>query len=621
MIFKRWRLIYVAASVKMLVATWNASGPHNENNLEANDVEHYAQYNFAASEYQGLQSYGNEMGSHDTYNESMTWGFYNTEILTGSRLEERIGQEKVENPSVEQLVAEFKQIEQNMSSGVQLSVDEYGKRIEEVIKEQETIELGTLVNELEEMPIQKLIKKYESYNMPEQSHSLAISQSAEGSPYDYTNSTFLNKLLHSPSLFITADSIRMRFSGQFLSFLSSDQIIRVLIVLLENKLELAKEDQKEFIEMIFGHIDYSLELVITKDQVVVLVEAMMRSNVPDYFEQVFLTWKMWYSFTENDQETMLKDTKKEHKREILVMLYLFVMNKDEDNSQQCEIFKNNIKDQYKETGILKEGYLAKDVVIERNGWVFTLLCIILDTFDTCLLDIPEVFKGLDRDTVISFCNFFREQFFSCDKNPKVQFLRYKSHVCYAFTKFTPEFEQTNNLGKSKNIKTNSRLYFNPENVKFEFANWIKILKNNNNVNNAISADEHEKEIVNAFAMFRQIMQSNEYNFNMFLKMYNKIGFTKAPNRPYFILLFSLTNRNILRDLSKHIQTTPNFIRRYQFIEDIFIKTASSNLKLHLKHSATVCVIKIHEALLKLNAKGSITMHREHYFYQRFLFHP
>ncbi|KAI5176592.1 hypothetical protein PAEPH01_2390 [Pancytospora epiphaga] len=142
------------------------------------------------------------------------------------------------------------------------------------------------------MPIQNLIKEYETYEMSEQSHSSTIPQLTEGSPYDYTNSTFLNKLLHSPSLFITAESIRMRFSGQFLSFLSSDQVIRVLIVLLKNKLELAKEDQKEFIEMIFGHIDYSLELVITKDQVVMLVEKMMRSNVPDYFEQVFLTWKM-----------------------------------------------------------------------------------------------------------------------------------------------------------------------------------------------------------------------------------------------------------------------------------------------------------------------------------------
>ncbi|KAI5175258.1 hypothetical protein PAEPH01_2127 [Pancytospora epiphaga] len=94
------------------------------------------------------------------------------------------------------------------------------------------------------------------------------------------------------------------------------------------------------------------------------VVAMMRSNVPDYFEQVFLTWKMWYSFTIEEQELMLKDIKKEYKREILVMLYLFVVNRDENNLQQCEIFKNEIKNQYEKTGIFNKGYLLKDVVIQ-----------------------------------------------------------------------------------------------------------------------------------------------------------------------------------------------------------------------------------------------------------------
>ncbi|KAI5170039.1 hypothetical protein PAEPH01_1197 [Pancytospora epiphaga] len=228
----------------------------------------------------------------------------------------------------------------------------------------------------------------------------------------------------------------MRFSGQFLSFLSSDQVIRVLIVLLENKLELASEDQKEFIEMIFGHIDYSLKLVITKDQVVMLVEAMMRSNVSECFEQVFLTWKMWYSFTVNEQELMLKNAKREYKREILVMLYLFVVNRDEDNSHQCEIFKNDIKKQYKETGTSNKGYLLADIVMEVGNWQNGILRTIIDIFGTCLLDLPLVFKDLNKYDVGAFWNFFKKNFFYTHHSIKSEVLMYKSHVCYALTKFT-----------------------------------------------------------------------------------------------------------------------------------------------------------------------------------------
>ncbi|KAI5175275.1 hypothetical protein PAEPH01_2139, partial [Pancytospora epiphaga] len=532
------------------------------------------------------------------------------------------------NTSVEQLIVELRQAEQNMSLGVKLSVEEYDKRIEEVIKKHETIELGTLVDDLEEMPIFEPIKEYESYDMSEQSHSSVISQSTEGSPYDYSNSTFLNMLLHSPVSFITAESIRMRFSGQFLSFLSSDQVIRVLIVLLENKLELLDEAQKEFIEMIFGHIDYSLELVITKDQVVMLVEAMMRSSVSECFEQVFLTWKMWYSFTVEEQEKMLKDVKMKYKREILVMLYLFVVNRDDDNSWQCEIFKNNIKSQYKETGTSNKGYLLEDIVIDAGKWQNGATYAIIDTFDTCLLDIPDVFKDLNKYDADTFWIFFKKNLFCTHHSSKSEVLMYKSHVCYALTKFTRKIGQINSSAQSNGVETNNRLYFDLQNIKFEFKTWIKTLRHDDNkLDDAVFVKDYRKEFVNAFAIIRQMTQSNNYNCNTFLELFDKVNTTDCANKPYLTLLFSLTSENILKEVEK-TQKWAEYIRKrstashsYQYIENVFMNNANNSLI--LLSNRTICshITKFYEYFSKLNIKKNATMHREYYFYQRLLFHP
>ncbi|KAI5180279.1 hypothetical protein PAEPH01_2720, partial [Pancytospora epiphaga] len=260
-------------------------------------------------------------------------------------------------------------------------------------------------------------------------------------------------------------------------------------------------------------------------------------------------------------------------------------------------------------------------------WDDNLLRIILDTFDTCLLDLPEAFKGLDKHVVIAFRDFFRKHFFRRYKNIKHKVLRYESHVCYAFTKFTPEFEQTNNLGKSRDVKTNSELYIDPVYIKFEFATWIRMLNNTNSLDNTIAADECKKEFVNAFAMIRQIMQSNEYNTNMFFKIFNKTHSTKYVDKPYLTLLFSLTKEYILRDLAEtqewceYIKKRSTSSHSYRFMEEIFMNNASSDPKSFLKYHSAVSVAKIYKALSELNTKRRITMHREHYFYQYLLFHP
>ncbi|KAI5174814.1 hypothetical protein PAEPH01_2104 [Pancytospora epiphaga] len=478
------------------------------------------------------------------------------------------------------------------------------------------------------MSIEEPINEYRLYDASEQFLSLVAPLSAEDSLYEYSNFVFLHHFLRSPSPLITADSIRVRFSGQFFFFLAQEQLIRVLIVLLENKLELSNEDQKEFIEMIFGCIDYSSEKIITKEEVVTIVEAMMRSNVPDYFEYVFLTWKMWYSFTIEEQEKMLKNAKKEYKREILVMLYLFVMNRDEDNSQQCEIFKNDVKNQYKEFSILKNGHSLKDIVIKGAGWNDRIFCTILDTFDTCLLDIPEVFKSLDNNTIILFRNFFRIQFFPrYHKYLNFKNLRYRSHTCYALTTFTRELEEVNGIGESNDVETNSRLYFDPLRIKNEFGTWIRMMKKSNNLSGTITVEEYKKVFINAFAIIRQIMHSDNFNYKIFLKIFNNSAFGQYYNRPYVTLLFSLINEGVFDDLTKSqewaecIDEETGRFYKHQFISDILSVNMGYGRVVDPLDTIKEYITRIHGFLSKLNTKDTIIMHREHFFFQHLLFHP
>ncbi|KAI5168697.1 hypothetical protein PAEPH01_0343 [Pancytospora epiphaga] len=732
MILKRWKLVYIVASVKILVATWNTSDQCEEDDLEMYDAKYFFKQDSVVPEHSKLESSENEMSSRGTYNDPVMRESYETEtprfqhsstipeyaelqqpheteifdydtyndpmmiwpsndikIRTGDELEERMDQGEVENPtiehlmmeirqteqnsssgvqllegeysrriaeiineqeaveldtSIEQLVTEIRQTEQNLSSGVQLLEGEYSRRIAEIIDEQEAVELNSLADNSEEMPIYESIDEQEAVELnslvdnseempiqesidehiPKQFHSSAVPQPAEDPSYEYSNSTFLFNFLHFPSPLITAGSIRVRFGAHFLSFLSSSQLIRVLIALLENKLELSNEDQKEFIETIFGHIDYSLELVITKDQVVVLVEAMMKSNVPDYFEQVYLTWKMWYSFTMEEQELMLKDVKREYKRETRMMLYLFVVNRDGNNSRQCEIFKNEIKSQYKKSRFCDVEYPLEKFVTERKNHHVKVFFIILNTFDTCLLDIPRVFKSLDNNAIIAFRDFFRNSFFIQDIRYSSDILKYKIHVCYAFTKFTPEFEQTNDG------ETNSRLYFNPEYSKAEFLNCMKMLKDNNILNKKVSAVKREENFVNAFAFIRQIVQSNEYNANMLYKILNKMD-CNLDDKRYLILLLSLTNERILREFkenkewSQQIKKRLKLTGKYNFMGCICINNAPFGLifdsKYYSKDGTKDCVVRIHGVLSILDEKKRVKMHREHYFYRRLLLHP
>ncbi|KAI5170311.1 hypothetical protein PAEPH01_1328, partial [Pancytospora epiphaga] len=239
-----------------------------------------------------------------------------------------------------------------------------------------------------------------------------------------------------------------------------------------------------------------------------------------------------------------------------------------------------------------------------------------------------VFKNIDENVLTIFCKVLKFYFFSHHQNAKPRVLKYKSHVCYALTKFTQEFKQANSTRESNDVESNSRSYFDLVYVKCEFANWIRMLKkNNNSVISTISVDEREKQFVNAFAMIRQITQSNEYNSDMFFKLFNKVDTRNIYDKPYLILLFSLTNENILRDLKETQEWTEYMKKRflltdnYRFIEGIFMNNASLSPELYILLDAKACLVKICEFFSKLNTKRGLIMHREYYFYRHLLFYP
>ncbi|KAI5168756.1 hypothetical protein PAEPH01_0394 [Pancytospora epiphaga] len=580
------------------------------------------QYNYTAQ-----QPYENSQWDYSSYgNQPMMWESQNTQIPTNSETGNRVyldrdgeGGDKI---TIEHLVTEIRQSEQKLSLGKQLAEDEHGKRIEELIRKQEA---ERSKDNLEAMPISSLTEEYMPSDLPECSHNSVIPQLVVDLSYEYSNFRFLKMLLYSPSPSITADSIRTRFGAQFFSFLSPRQIVRVLGVLLENRLQLSSENQREFIEKIFGHIDYSPMVVIPKEQLVILVETMMKSSVPEYFEQVFLTWKLWYDFTTEDQELMLKNinVKRGYKRETLVMLYLFVISIDGNNSQWCEILRSNIRSHYEDNGIIKKGYKLKDIVIKGERWETEMICNLFETFDMCLLDLSEVFKNMDGEVILPFRNYIRVHFFAQHHGAIPYCPRYKIHVCYVLTKFTKDSLQKINEDGNENLGAYKELYFDLIHIKKAFKNWIKIQDKNYHSDNKL-----KEEFMNAFGMIRQAMQSDKCSFYVFLELFDSVVLTKTVDKPYLILLFVFTKENMLMELDRSTEwhnemnsrTAGN--RCYRFLEDFFMYNINPTSEFyHQNFSTKICPIKIFEVLFKLNNKGSIIMHREHYFCQHILFHP
>ncbi|KAI5175110.1 hypothetical protein PAEPH01_2119 [Pancytospora epiphaga] len=231
--------------------------------------------------------------------------------------------------------------------------------------------------------------------------------------------------------------------------------------------------------MIFGHIDFSLEMNFNTKQIVSIVTTLLRSGVPNCFEQVFLTWKMWKVFTTKEQEKMLEgvisDTNQvdkirlKYEKEILVMLYLFVLNKDTVNSSKCGVLMKSIIKIYGRTNILNDDEkLTPLKYIERN-------LLSADTLDTSLLDLPGVLKKLNTTNLISFKSLVRQCIGATEGKLTSTYFgkRYKIHIYYTFTKFTQENAQSNNEGF---IDVCDNVYFELEYIGRIFNKWKIALK-------------------------------------------------------------------------------------------------------------------------------------------------
>ncbi|KAI5177068.1 hypothetical protein PAEPH01_2458 [Pancytospora epiphaga] len=442
--------------------------------------------------------------------------------------------------------------------------------------------------------------------------------------YEYSNSLFLFLFLHFPSPSFTADSIRVRFGSGFLSFLSIDQSVRVLAVLLSSELELTNTERCELVELIFGCFDFSLEMNFNNDQIVSIVEALLSSNVPYCFEQVFLTWKMWKVFTTEEQERMLKSViinkmdkaRIKYDRETLMMLYLFVLNRDEANANSCEVFKVRILEMYGEPQVLNndESLLTFSEYIER-------ILLVANTLDTSLLELPNVLKSFDDIILTEFKKFTRERICAVKGflNSIYFGKKYKIHICYALTKFTPEKAQDSSESV---IDVFSKVYFTPEYIKRIFNKWGRLSK----IDLLLANQCELNEFRNAYNAMRQIVQSEGYGHIEFLRLFRTICITNFFDRIFTLILFSSTKEDILRDVSKtpawaeYIKTRRTSHHKFAYIENIFMYNVDSSLKLSKSTCPYKYVIGIDKSPLNpLNTdKG---MYREYYLYQQLLFHP
>ncbi|KAI5169729.1 hypothetical protein PAEPH01_0950 [Pancytospora epiphaga] len=464
---------------------------------------------------------------------------------------------------------------------------------------------------------QKKIRNYYKTQMQQQLNNISV--------YSYSNSMFLDKFLNSPLSNFTVDSIRIRFSSGFLNFLSTDQLTRVLTTLLSKDLKFTIAERSGLVEMIFGHIDLSLERYFNNNQIVRIVTALLSSDVPHCFEQVFLTWKMWRVFTTKEQEQMLENAvidinqadkaREGYKKETLVMLYLFILNRDAVNSSICVIFKECIVKIHGRPWILDNvDILNSHEYIEKNLAAANML-------DTSLLDLPNVLKKLSDTNLTKFKDFVKQ-----DINTEKGMLystcfgkRYKIHICYALTKFTREIAQNNDEGVKSICDS---IYFEPEYIKNVLIRWSIVSVNTPRSTNKLEINEFR----NVYGAIRQIVQSKGYNGGEFLRLFHMMNIHDFHERLFALILFSLTKEDILREVNKtlgwslHIKNRSINPHVFAYIEDIFMYNANSNSIVSELYYPNVYIERITSIYIRLINRNK-EMQRECYLYQQLLYHP
>ncbi|KAI5175282.1 hypothetical protein PAEPH01_2146, partial [Pancytospora epiphaga] len=313
-----------------------------------------------------------------------------------------------------------------------------------------------------------------------------------------------------------------------------------------------------------------------------------------------------------EQEKMLESVINgmEYKQETLVMLYLFVLNRDETNSSKCEVFKRHIIEIYGRSKISNDSKnLTCLQYIGRN-------LISSDMLDISLLDLPNVLQKLKGTSLADFKDFVRRH--TSTKNGQLYVIyygkRYKIHICYALTKFTFENVQSNNEGV---IDVCDRMYFNPEYIKCIFGKWTAV-----STSSFCTANKRDmNEFRNAYGAMRQLVQSKGYDLDVFLELFRMISICNSFERMFVIVLFSLSKEDIFRRFSKTPEWTEYLknktTRSYKFayIENIFMYNV--DLKACKSYSPNIRLSGITNICNKI-INANKEMPREHYLYQHLL---
>ncbi|KAI5182507.1 hypothetical protein PAEPH01_2900, partial [Pancytospora epiphaga] len=140
----------------------------------------------------------------------------------------------------------------------------------------------------------------------------------------------------------------------------------------------------------------------------------------------------------------------------------------------------------------------------------------------------------------------------------------------------------------------------------------------------------EINLKNTIGAFRQIVQSKEYNAEVFLKLLETIDTSIVANRAYTTLLFLVTKKEILKEsiktsLQYEHEANPNehkheILKCTQYIKDAFLYNACPDFKkFQLLHSS-LYVRRFNSFLVRL-INGKNTISRERYLFQRVIFHP
>ncbi|KAI5169353.1 hypothetical protein PAEPH01_0642 [Pancytospora epiphaga] len=198
--------------------------------------------------------------------------------------------------------------------------------------------------------------------------------------------------------------------------------------------------------------------------------------------------------------------------------------------------------------------------------------------------------------------------------------RYNIHVCYALTKFTQENAQNNN--NEGIIDIFDKLYFEPMYIIKTFRNCTKIPKDDL----SLVDKRYVNDFRNVYGAIRQIVQSKRYDSLGFLRLLCKIGIFNCLDKTFILILFSLTNKDILKDVSKTQEWTERIkkrrIKQYKFsyIEDFFMYNADSSLTLlescHFSDHGNNIINTLFDSI-----NMNMGLYRERCLYQQLLFYP